>query len=31
MITDEEMEEIIKKEILPLRYHCKNPLIKGAK
>lgn len=25
MITEEEMEEIMKKEILPLEYHYKNP------
>lgn len=28
MINDEEMEEIMKKEILPLKYHCKNPIKK---
>ena len=28
IITDEEMEEIMKKEILPLRFHTVNPLVK---
>ena len=31
IITDEEMEEIMKKEILPLRFHTVNPLVKEAK
>lgn len=31
LISDEEMEEIIKKEILPLRFHTVNPLVKEAK
>ena len=28
IITEEEMEEIMKKEILPLRFHTVNPLVK---
>ena len=31
MINDEEMEEIMKKEILPLTYHCVNPKQKRSK
>lgn len=31
IISNEEMEEIIKKEILPLRFHTINPFKKGAK
>ena len=31
MINDEEMEEIMKKEILPLIYHYKNPKRKRSK
>ena len=31
LISDEEMEEIIKKEILPLRFHTVNPLAKEVK
>ena len=31
IITDEEMEEIMKKEILPLRFHIVNPFVKEVK
>lgn len=31
IITEEEMEEIMKKEILPLRFHTVNPLVKEVK
>ena len=31
IITDEEMEKIMKKEILPLRFHIVNPLVKEVK
>ena len=31
IITDEEMEEIMKKEILPLRFHTVNQLVKEVK
>lgn len=31
IITDEEMEEIMQKEILPLRFHTVNPLVKEVK
>lgn len=31
IITDEEMEEIMKKEILPLRFHTVNPFVKEVK
>lgn len=31
IITDEEMKEILKKEILPLRFHTVNPFVKEVK
>ena len=31
IITEEEMEEIMKKEILPLRFHTVNPLVREVK
>lgn len=31
IITDDEMELIMKKEILPLRFHTVNPLVKEVK
>ena len=31
IITEEEMEEIMKKEIPPLRFHTVNPLVKEVK
>lgn len=31
LIKDEEMEEIMKKEILPLRFHTVDPLVKEVK
>ena len=31
LISDEEMEEIIKKEIIQLRFHTVNPFVKEVK